>query len=78
MKERLIKIICEIKGEDALGCNIDENTNIIDDIGIDSLQMINLILKVEEEFEIEIDFDDFDYTYLSSISAFCDFISSKQ
>jgi acyl carrier protein len=78
MKQRLIKIICEIKGEKALECNIDENSSIIEDIGIDSLQMINLILKVEEEFGIEIDFDDFDYTYLSSISTFCDFISSKQ
>lgn len=78
MKERLIKIICEIKGVNSFELNINENSSIIEDIGIDSLQMINLILKVEEEFGIEIDFDDFDYTYLSSVSAFCDFISSKQ
>ena len=50
---------------------------MITDIGIDSLQLVNLILLVEEEFGIEIDFDLFDYSVLKSVEKFVDFIERQ-
>lgn len=43
-----------VKNEDALE-NIDENTNFIYDLNINSANLVDVILDVEEVFDIEID-----------------------
>lgn len=37
---------------------VSENTNIIDDLGADSLDMVELMMSVEEEFNITINDSD--------------------
>lgn len=59
--------------------SIGINTNIIDEVGIDSLEMIQFILQLEDEYEIEIDFDELDielFTNAKKLDEFC--ISQKQ
>lgn len=51
--EKLQKIISEV-------LNVDENeiameTSFVDDLGADSLDVFQIIMGIEEEFEIEID-----------------------
>ncbi|NLG53103.1 MAG: acyl carrier protein [Clostridiales bacterium] len=38
--------------------NISESTNIADDLGADSLDIVELIMSVEEEFQITISDED--------------------
>ena len=45
---------------------------------MDFLQLINFILKVEDEFEVEIDFDEFDLSHLGSIDKFLHFIDQRK
>lgn len=78
MTQKLKEILGDIKNDPTLQGNLTESSDIINDVGIDSLQMIYLMLKVEEEFGVEIDFETFDYQHLSSISAFAGFISQCQ
>ncbi|MGL5973261.1 MAG: acyl carrier protein [Oscillospiraceae bacterium] len=50
--EKLKKLICDqldIEEE-----KITENSSITDDLGADSLDMVDLIMSVEEEFDIDI------------------------
>jgi acyl carrier protein len=52
VEERVIEIVCE-----NLAVNkeqVNRNTSFIDDIGADSLDIVELIMELEEEFEITI------------------------
>ena len=46
---------------DVMGCNPDEitmDTTFVDDLGADSLDIFQIIMRIEETFDIEIDNDD--------------------
>lgn len=52
MLDRIRKIICEfvdMKPED-----ITLETNIRSDLGLNSLELVNLAVEIEEEFDVEI------------------------
>ncbi|WP_010244002.1 acyl carrier protein [Acetivibrio cellulolyticus] len=78
MEEKIMDFICTLKGDPSIREKFGSQSDIVQDIGLDSLQLINFILKVEDEFDIEIDFEDFDLSHLSSIDAFCSFISERK
>ncbi|MBR6089635.1 MAG: acyl carrier protein [Anaerolineaceae bacterium] len=52
MLERLTKIIRENTGDNSI--TITENTVLISDLGLSSLDLVNLACAVEDEFDIEI------------------------
>ena len=55
--QKLKKIVKPyVKNEEALE-NINENTDIINDLNINSANLVDVILDVEEVFDIEIDAD---------------------
>ena len=76
--EKLIHILAEIVNEPDLAGRIGPGTDIINELGLDSLQMINLALRVEDEFQITIDFETFDFDTLLSVQAFWEFIESMR
>ncbi|WP_068776879.1 acyl carrier protein [Paenibacillus sp. FJAT-26967] len=77
MFEKIIDILCEIKGEDLeLRDNLTPATDLNNDVGLDSLQMIQFMLKIEERLNITIDYDEFDYIHLESIGSFIEFLQS--
>ena len=52
VEQRVIEIVCE-----NLAVNkeqVNRNTNFIEDIGADSLDIVELIMELEEEFDIQI------------------------
>ena len=56
--ETIVRIIAEqfnISESD-----ITPDTSLIDDLGADSLELVDLVMALEEEFEIEIPEEDFD------------------
>ena len=75
MKTKLKEMLCEVKEDHSLLEKINDSTNILTDIGLDSLQTIKFILMIEDEFKVEIDFDDFDFVHMTSINTLCDYLS---
>ena len=71
-----MQILVEIKNDPDLAAWINSGTDIINELGLDSLQMINLALRVEDEFQITIDFETFDFDTLLSVQSFWEFIES--
>ncbi len=49
--ERLKKLIAEQMSVDAAGISMD--TNFADDLGVDSLDIVELMMALEEEFNLE-------------------------
>jgi len=54
--ERIKKIIVDRLGVDE--SKITENSSFVDDLGADSLDIVELIMAFEEEFDIEISDED--------------------
>ncbi len=54
--EKLINIIAEVLNVDV--SEITEDTTFVDDLGADSLDVFQIIMGIEEEFDIEIDSED--------------------
>ncbi|MDR0287075.1 MAG: acyl carrier protein [Clostridiales bacterium] len=74
MFERVKKIVAE-----QLSVDEDEVTmeaSFIDDLGADSLDIVELIMALEEEFEIEI--PDSDAEKITSVGDVVEYIKSKQ
>ncbi len=74
--DRLIRILAEMQTDPDLAEQIGPSTDIINELGLDSLQMINLALRVEDEFQITLDFETFDLDTLLSVESFWMFIES--
>lgn len=76
MEEKVIRILSEVKEDETLKSLLTLDSNIIDGVGLDSLEMINFILMVEEVFNKEIDYEKFEISHLESINSFCNFIKT--
>ena len=73
IEERVIKIVAE-----QLGSGEDEITNessFIDDLGADSLDTVELVMALEEEFDIEIPDDDAEN--IATVQAAIDYVSAN-
>lgn len=75
MEEKIIEIIEKLKEEEFPNAN--SGSSVIHDFGLDSLQMVNFFLNLEDEFNIAIDFENFDYKLLQSIQVLADYIRSE-
>lgn len=53
MKERILELIAEQFNKDV--DELDENTSFVDDLNADSIDIVELIMSIEDEFDIEIE-----------------------
>ena len=56
LQEKITKLVADATKVDT--SNVTEKTNFIEDLNLDSLDMVELMMKMEDEFEIEIPEDD--------------------
>lgn len=77
MHEKVINLLSNVVESGFEREKVNGTTDIINEIGLDSLEMIKFLLSVEDEFEIEIDYDEFEISHLNSINRFCEFIDTQ-
>lgn len=75
---KIKNILVIVKEDESLLGSLTLESDLINEVGLDSLQMINFILLVEEAFGVEIDYEDLDYKYLLSIEAFIGFLRKME
>jgi acyl carrier protein len=75
MHDTIIRLIALVKEDAALAKRVTGSSHLVDDLGLDSIQLINLILLVEEEFAVEVDFDSFQAYHLSSLDRFTNYVT---
>lgn len=76
LKTRIKQILAEVKAAPDLAATLSDDADIINEVGLDSLQVVTFLFKLEEAFEIEIDFEQFDYSDLNSIRRLAEKLSS--
>lgn len=55
-KDRVIRILSDLAGETA--AKIEASDNLVADLGLDSMDTLEIIAHFEDEFEIDIEEDD--------------------
>ncbi len=68
-------IIDELKLEDITKESFDPDLNLIDELGIDSMDLTTVVLVLQDEYDITIDEDD--YPKLSTVGLIADYIVEK-
>jgi acyl carrier protein len=76
MRDRLLQLIGEINGLPVQTKQAHNKAHLVNDLKIDSLNLVSLILMVEGEFGIEIDFDTFSADHLETVDNFVAFVAS--
>lgn len=68
-------MISELKLEDITPETFDPGLDLVDDIGIDSMDLATIVLILQDEFGVHIDEDD--YPNLSNIRLISEYIQQK-
>lgn len=74
MIEKVKTILIETLNKPELQETVNESTNLMADLGTDSLQLIDFMLAIEDEYDVEFDFDNFDISHFYSLKAFTAFV----
>ena len=74
MIKKIKKIIAIVLEEPGLENSLSDNADLINGVGLDSLQMIDFMLKIEEEFDIEMDFESLNFNDMRSIHQFGEYL----
>jgi acyl carrier protein len=56
LQDKIVKLVSDATKVDA--ANIKAETSFVDDLNLDSLDMVELMMKMEDEFGVEIPEDD--------------------
>lgn len=56
---------------------IEDDKSLIDDYGVDSVSLLELVVGLEEEFGIQVGDEEFDVAHFESVSALADFLRKK-
>lgn len=78
MFETITEIVIKVKEDDSFRSSLTPKSDLINEVGLDSLQMINFILEVEDHFGVEIVYEDLDYSYLLSVERFINFLNGME
>ncbi len=78
IQNRIKKLICDGLVVGVVYDDLKGESSLINDLQLDSIQMIELITKLEGEFSIELDDEDFDFEVFSTIDSLTKFVEEKQ
>ena len=73
IEDRVRKIVCEQLG--AANDEINSDSSFVDDLGADSLDTVELVMALEEEFDLEI--ADEEAEKISTVQEAVDYINSN-
>ena len=68
------KTIEKVKGVPGMSASLSDDADIVNSVGLDSLQMLRFMLELEERLAVMIDFDRLEYSYFNSIRTLAEFM----
>ena len=77
MEKRIAEIIIgELKLKDVTPETFDRNLDLIEDLGIDSMELTTIVVVLQDEFGLKIDEDDF--PQLTSLAKITGYLEAKK
>ena len=72
----LKQIVAKLRGKPELAAELGDDADLVAGLALDSLEMLQFMLDVEERLAIRIDFERLAFSYLRSIRALADFLDT--
>jgi len=69
-------VITELKLEDVSPESFDPELNLVDELGIDSMDLTTVVLQLQDEYNVTIDEDD--YPKLHNLRAIAEYVAARQ
>jgi len=70
------EVVAKVRGTPELALELTDTADLVDGLALDSLEMLQFMLELEDRLAIRIDFDLLEFSYLHSISALADFLDT--
>ena len=70
----LKQVLSEVLRDTDESPRVRDDDRIVDDLGLDSIQMITFLLGVEERLDVELDFESLDLSKLGSVREFAQLV----
>jgi acyl carrier protein len=74
VENRITRVLAQVL-TDVAAAGMTPEADLIDEYGMDSLQMISFLLAVEDEFGIELDYENLDLADLRSVRQFAAYLA---
>lgn len=75
--KQLKTILGTVTEDPSAAQELSDDANIITDVALDSVQMIEFMLEIEENFSIEINFDEIDFSHFTSIKILAEYLTDQ-
>lgn len=76
MRDKIAIILSDLLSTEITTASLHDNTDLINEVGLNSLDLLEFIVKLEEALSIEIDIESLDLTYFNRFGALIDFLTS--
>lgn len=71
----IARILAEVKRDPSLAERIAPSTNLLEEVGLDSLELTDFVLRLEDALDLTVDYERFDLQHLRSLATFAEFLS---
>jgi acyl carrier protein len=68
------EVLARVLANGVAPADIDHNADLVNEYGIDSLQMISLLLGIEDEFDLELDYNSLQLEDLQSVRRLASYV----
>lgn len=75
LQQVIIRVLAEIKQDPGLPARITPETSLVEEVGLDSLELTDLMLRLEETPGLTVDYERFTLQHLRSLAAFAEFLA---
>ena len=69
-------VLCGVLANGTAAADVATDADLVEDYGLDSLQMISFLLGVEDAFGVELDYESLDLDHLRSVRQFGEWVAA--
>jgi len=70
------KLVAKVKGDPSLEARLGDRSDLVEEVGLDSLEMLRFMLEIEATLAVQIDFDRLEFSTLRSIDSLAAFLDA--
>jgi acyl carrier protein len=70
------EIIAHLRGVPSMATELGDHADLLNDVGLDSIELLQFMLEVEARTAKNIDFEKLEFSHLSSISGLAEFLET--
>jgi len=70
------QVIANLRATPALIAELADTTDLVNEVGLDSLELLQFMLEIEAKLSIRIDFEKLEFSHLNSIRVLADFFDT--